>query len=143
MTLIALLCILEGLVVLLAAQEELVVFGFTTTGPAVPIARAMLVFLWAYTAQGLWRLRETVRRFAIGFFTYDVLTMFITIGIPSRWEAFRQGLKIPPVDDASTVASLVRGGFLLLGLLDFIVVWFLITRKSAFVKSPRPTQAST
>ena len=131
-TLIALLCLLEGVMVLLAAQEELLVFGFTTTGPAVLVARAMLVLLWGYTAHGLWRLREPARRFAVGFFTYDVLNMFITIGMPARWEAFRQSWQIPPVFDAATVESLMRVGFLLMGLLDLIIVWFLLRRKSAF-----------
>ena len=130
LTLIALLCLLEGAMVLLAAQEELLVFGFTTTGRAVLVARAMLVLLWGYTAHGLWRLREPARRFAIGFFTYDVLNMFITIGIPSRWEAFRQSWQIPPVLDAATVESLVRAGFLLMGLLDLVVVWCLLRQKS-------------
>ena len=142
LTLISLLCVLEGFSVLLAAQEELLVFGFTTTGPAVFIARAMLVFLWACLAQGLWRLREPARRFAIGFFTYDVLNMFITIGIPSRWEAFRQGWDIPPVYDPSTVATLVRAGFLLMGLLDLIIVWLLITRKSTFANATKVLHAS-
>ena len=133
LTLIALLCLLEGVVALLAAQEELLVFGFTTSGRAVLVARAMLVLLWAYTAHGLWRLREPVRRFAVGFFTYDVLNMFITIGVPARWEAFRQSWQIPPVFDAATVESLVRAGFFFMGLLDLIIVWFLLRQKSAFI----------
>ena len=89
----------------------------------------------AYLAQGMWRLREPARKFGIGFFTYDVLTMFLTVGIPSTWKVIGQGLEIPPGYDPETIVLLVRALFVLMGILDLFVVWVLITRKGAFVRS--------
>ena len=90
-----------------------------------------------YLVVGLWRLWETARRFAIAYQCLYPLNMWTALILPSirGWKLS----PIPEVADPAVGIGLAIGQTVVAGL----AIWFLIKRKSAFVKPPTATQTST
>ena len=96
---------------------------------------------------GLWHLGELSRRVTIGFELFNIAhTIFAWLEClnPSQAsiEFFRQSLSIKSSADLAPMLKIYLVLLTSLIFMKCLIIWFLIKRKSAFVKPTAPTQTS-
>ena len=109
--------------------------------PLASLRVLVVALLMLSLAFGLWRLSGFALRIAIGWQCYVVVAFLVSLMSPTVWRmialteprASSQALYLVALA-ASVVAKVVWGA---------VIIWFLIKRKSAFVKPATPPQAST
>ena len=112
------------------------VFGILISGwPAAFVS--LLVFLVTLVLGiGLWHRKELVRRVAIGWYAYCIFNSFLELFSPAIRAFYLQNL------DISVATFRIVVSLAILTILRLIVIWFLIKRKSAFVKPMISSPAS-
>ena len=110
-----------------------VVLGFLITGPVAAFTNICFFLLWFYLSFGLGRLWEMARRMAIGYECYSLLDLFFYRFSPSFQFLITERASRSRLD-YSTVMLIGHIGLFIYGVLTCLIIWFLVKRKSAFVK---------
>ena len=123
-------------------------FGLLLTGTSVIPYNLCMALLYLVAGIGLWKLWEPARRTAIYLQCYYALNIWLAYANPSYRDFMAQNIiaRSPNIPQSSIVSFLpffIAFAGLLKTARTGIVLWFLIKRKSAFVKATTPTQAST
>ena len=129
-TIIACLYVLHALQTLFEPESVNFVLGIVISGWALQVHDALLVFLLLGTGIGVWQLSEGARRVAIGWETYKVVNVLLSVALPHTRARAIEGLDSPPVP-AEVPGMLVLFCLLVIGHAG-VTAWFLITRKAAF-----------
>jgi hypothetical protein len=118
-------------------------FGLIFTGwvaMAISIAQAIFAF---YLGFGLLRLSELARKLAIGYLVYAILNMILFVVLPGIETRLATSLTLVPPELKQSAAPVGTGqvSFMVLqSAVTFgIQLWFLISRKQAFVTSKDTT----
>ena len=120
---------------ILSGWPPIRILGFSVAPGGGDLAlRLILLLLELYVVIGLWRLWESARRFTIGYLCYGFINLTISDLTGQSFSA--QGLQ-----DSNPMWWILTYTITL--PLFILPIWFLIKRKSAFVKSTTLTQAST
>ncbi len=123
-----------------ALKSDSILLGFLVSGTIALVWHLVLGVLLVILAIGLWRLLEPVRRAAIGYELYNLLS-FASMGIFNRESTIETQIQELFSQLGATTAgekTLVMVAFGIGGTLMFLItvgiLWFLVKRKSAFVK---------
>lgn len=116
-----------------------VLFGMLVTGwPAALVNMAMAV-LSLVLGIGLWRLNETARKVAIGYFVCSILNLVLWVMLPGAETRIQASLNLvsvaanPPMSPEHLRYSLTLGT--VVGILPLLLqLWLLIARRRAFVR---------
>ena len=114
--------------------------GFIFTGwvaMVIYLAQAILAF---YLGFGLLRLNELARKLAIGYLVYSILNMILFVVLPGIETRLATSLTLVPSELMKQSATPIGTGQMSFWLLQSAVIsgiqlWFLISRKQAFVSS--------
>ena len=133
-----------------------IVLGFPVSGIFAFLKHLAWAVLLLGLAIGLWRLHETARRVAILYECYNftelwLLTWLVSLmtGSSSTSTVVKDFIAkdLPPAIGSSPDAErlvVILGaifGFMMIPI-TLAIIWFLVKRKSAFVKFPSPSQPS-
>lgn len=108
-----------------------VVLGFFLSGKLAILTGFFYMLLRLYLGYGLWRLKEVTRRTALGLEVYELFVLLLHTFIPSL-RAKNVELVAQAGLELSQAGPFVVMTFLATIVLNIIVIWFLVTRKSAF-----------
>lgn len=111
-----------------------VLFSVGVSGGLGLGVQVVYVLLYCYLAYGLWRVSDTARRVGIGYCVFDLVNLF------SSWLIMflRFG--------GNVVGPIFGSAWLLdtaMTVRHVMIIWFLFTRKSAFVTPRIPAPTST
>ena len=120
-------------------QGDIAIFNFYFSGYLAILVNVSLIVLWAWIVIGLWGLWDIARRVAIGFGVYELINIIAAFVHPvTRLLAIAhirgQNLAAPNEVSPEMVGNILA---LLVRIISAgVMIWFLIKRKSAFVKGP-------
>lgn len=116
-------------------QGEIAVFNVHLSGSATIFFGVFLMVLFAWLAFGLWHLQELARRVAIGFESYELLNLALSFTHPVTRALAIDFIRQQQSPEAIGEICALFGRI----VIAIAVIWFLIKRKTAFVK---PTTTS-
>ncbi len=117
--------------------------GLTVTGWAATAVALASAAIHLYCGIGLFRLQELVRKVAMGYLIYGVVSALLFIILPGAEGRFAESLaQLPPGIQAPKISLLRMSlfGLVILVVPNAVQIWCLATRRRAFQKSNLQTE---
>jgi len=116
---------------LIDVRSDIAVIGVVLSGTVAMVVNALQSLLQLWLMVGLWKLREIARRVGIWYSVYGVaVTMW---WLESILDDMSEIWRPTGIDPSFVRVGLTASIFCML-MLSLLIPWFLIKRKSAFVK---------
>ena len=113
--------------------SEAIIFGIYITGQLAFFYTLLLDVSMFLVGLGLWRLRERARQIAIGLLLWGLLNVVLHFFVPATRTKMEVVAKQQGLDPAM-VGPLFIGTLVGTAIFISLQLWFLMNRKSAFVK---------
>lgn len=128
-----------GRVISVIQYGDIFIFGFLLPPNLLRLHDLPLILLGFYLGIGLWRLKEMARRIAIGYTCFGLLDRIVAVANLS-YEHMVMKESLPQGLYSFVVTGMFFGSYAAEVAILGIILYFLIKRKSAFVKPSAPPQ---
>ena len=145
-TLIALMYLLGAPFLLIAPFTDypLLLFGFVITGNAARALYLLYLPLTVYVGVGLLKLKETARLVAIAISAVHFVSTLCFAVLPGQEERLKTlfellHVELPPPLTVASLMPIIRFACFVGLAFTLVLIWLLVTRRSAFVKQAEQT----